>query len=115
MLGLVDVGTLPLESFDRVLAPDRAGAVHEAERLGRAELAGRRIWNVNSTARGGGVAEMLVTVLAYALGAGDDAPWAVVRPDAGCFVTTKRIHSLLHGVPGDGGPLEEEEPDHYEA
>ena len=43
----------------------RAGAGRRATRCiapsgsGRSELAGRRIWNVNSTARGGGVAEML--------------------------------------------------------
>src|SRR3954452_14413342 len=115
MLGLVDVGTLPLESFDRVLAPDRAGAVHAAERLGRAELAGRRIWNVNSTARGGGVAEMLGPLLAYARGSGVDARWAVVAGDGPFFAITKRIHNRLHGIPGDGGPLGEVERAAYEA
>ena len=114
-LQLVEVGELSLDGFDRVLAPGPARALHEAVRLGRAELAGRRIWNVNSTARGGGVAEMLVTVLAYARGAGVDARWAVVCADAGFFAITKRIHNLLHGVPGDGGPLGDAERECYEA
>jgi trehalose synthase len=104
-LELVDVGELELDGFDRVLSPHAAEVLHRAERLGRRELAGRRIWNVNSTARGGGVAEMLVTVLAYARGAGVDARWALICADAEFFAITKRIHNLLHGIPGDGGPL----------
>ena len=69
--------------FDAVLpAGGGGGACTSAERLGRTELAGRRIWNVNSTARGGGVAEMLGPLLAYARGSGVDARWAVVAGDA---------------------------------
>ena len=67
-----------LDGFDRVLPPPAAQARARAERLGPVELAGRRIWNVNSTARGGGVAEMLGPLLAYARGAGIDARWAVI-------------------------------------
>ena len=39
-------------------------------RLARQVLEGRVVWNVNATATGGGVAEMLQTVLAYGRGAG---------------------------------------------
>jgi trehalose synthase len=113
-LELVNVGELSLDGFDRILSPAAAEALHRAERLGRAELAGRRIWNVNSTSRGGGVAEMLTTVLAYARGAGVDARWAVICADAEFFKITKRIHNLLHGIPGDGGPLGGAEREHYE-
>src|SRR3954467_15337301 len=115
MLGLVDVGTLPLESFDLVLTPARADALHMAERLAQAELAGRRIWNVNSTARGGGVAEMLRPLLAYAHGSGIDARWAVIGGNPAFSTITKRIHNRLHGVPGDGGPLGRAERALYEA
>jgi trehalose synthase len=114
-LQLVPVGELDLGGFDHVLSPHAADVLHRAERLGRRELAGRRIWNINSTSRGGGVAEMLVTVLAYARGAGVDARWAVICADADFFAITKRIHNLLHGIPGDGGPLAEAERAHYEA
>lgn len=114
-LDLVDIGTLPLESFDRVLPPDAASALHRAEQLGRSELAGRRIWNVNSTARGGGVAEMLGPLLAYARGAGIDARWAVIDGDRQFFAVTKRLHNRLHGVPGDGGPLGSAERAAYES
>ena len=44
-------------------------------REARELFAGRVVWHVNSTARGGGVAEMLQSLLAYARGAGVDARW----------------------------------------
>ncbi len=72
------------------------------------------MWNVNSTARGGGVAEMLVSLLAYARGATVDARWLVISGDERFFAITKRIHNRLHGFPGDGGPLGEAEREHYE-
>jgi trehalose synthase len=114
-LALVDLGTLAADGFDTVLEAGAADAFHQAERRGRAELAGRRIWNVNSTARGGGVAEMLGPLLAYARGAGVDARWAVIEGDAPFFAVTKRLHNRLHGIPGDGGPLGPRERAVYEA
>ena len=60
--------------------------------------------NVNSTAVGGGVAEMLQTLLAYARGAGR-RPWLVIEGNPEFFAVTKRIHNGLYGTPGDGGGL----------
>lgn len=77
-------------------------------------VAGRSILNVNSTAAGGGVAEMLQTLLAYVRGAGVDARWLVIEGDADFFAITKRIHNGLYGSPGDGGTLGTEERTHYE-
>jgi trehalose synthase len=70
--------------------------------------------NVNSTASGGGVAELLQTLLAYVRGIGVDARWLVIRGDARFFEITKRIHNHLYGAPGDDGPLGKEERAHYE-
>src|SRR4051812_17075305 len=114
-LSLIELGTLPLAGFDTVLPEPAAAALHTAERLGRSELSGRRIWNVNSTARGGGVAEMLGPLLAYARGSGVDARWAVVAGGGEFFAITKRIHNRLHGIAGDGGPLGAAERAAYEA
>ena len=55
----VHVAPEPLARFLPVLGEER---VREAERVARdagERMAGRVWWNVNSTARGGGVAEML--------------------------------------------------------
>jgi trehalose synthase len=70
---------------------------------------------VNSTAAGGGVAEMLHVLLPYLRGAGMDARWLVIDGDAEFFAITKRLHNHLHGAEGDGGPLGEAEHRHYRA
>jgi trehalose synthase len=105
---------LPPERFRELL-----GTAYEevAEGIGRAQevFAGRAIWHVNSTARGGGVAELLRSLLAYARGAGVDARWVVVEGGPDFFRITKRIHNHLHGFPGDGGSLGEVEREVYEA
>ena len=101
----VPVGALAYERFEEVLEPEQWARFREVARLGRELLAGRVVWNVNSTARGGGVAEMLVSLLAYARGAGVDARWEVISGDPAFFALTKRIHNNLHGAAGDGGAL----------
>jgi trehalose synthase len=110
----VDVGTLDIERLAELLDPPEADRIRQTA-AGAAELlAGRSIWNVNSTARGGGVAELLQTLLAYARGAGVDARWLVIEGDSPFFEVTKRIHNRLHGVGGDGGPLGDDERAAYE-
>lgn len=80
----------------------------------REKFEGRVIWNLNSTARGGGVAEMLYAYLPYVLDSGVDTRWQVLQvSDPDFFVLTKRIHNQLHGDPGDGGPLGASERDFY--
>ncbi len=70
-----------------------------------AALEGRVVWHVNTTARGGGVAEMLGSLVGYARGAGIDSRWRVISGDPRFFEITKRIHNRLHGSAGDGGAL----------
>jgi trehalose synthase len=73
------------------------------------------VWNVNATASGGGVAEMLQALLAYALGAGVTTRWLVLHGTPAFFTVTKRLHNVLHGSPGDRGPLGDEERATYDA
>ena len=104
-LSQVDLRTYSLERFRDVVEPgayDQALAVLERS---RDLLAGRTVWHVNSTAEGGGVAEMLRSLLAYARGAGIDARWAVIEGEPEFFRITKRLHHSLHGSTGDGSPL----------
>ncbi len=61
-------------------------------------LNGRRVWMVNSTERGGGVAEMLPALLTLVRELGVDAHWLVMESsDPEFFRLTKRIHNLIHG------------------
>ncbi|HXR28398.1 MAG TPA: glycosyltransferase [Solirubrobacteraceae bacterium] len=114
-LSAVHVGEMDLERFEGVLDAGEFAELHAGVLRARTVFAGRTIWNVSSTARGGGVAEMLTTLLAYARGVGVDARWQVIAGDAEFFAITKRIHNRLHGFAGDGGPLGEAEREHYEA
>jgi trehalose synthase len=110
----VPVSALPYERFADVLGPDRFAEFREAADHGRRLLDGRVVWNVNSTARGGGVAEMLVSLLAYARGGGINARWEVISGNEAFFTLTKRIHNNLHSSPGDGGELGEAEHEVYD-
>ena len=108
------VTELSPERFRDVLS---AAGVADLERTisgGRELLDGRTLWSVNSTARGGGVAEMLRSLIGYARGAGIDARWAVIDGDDEFFRITKRLHNRLHGHAGDGGPLGASERAAYE-
>jgi trehalose synthase len=113
-LSQVPVAPASPERFRALMGGDYSkveAAIEAASRL----LAGRVVWHVNSTARGGGVAEMLQSLLAYARGAGVDVRWATIRGSEEFFRITKRIHNHLHGSAGDGGPLGESERAVYEA
>jgi trehalose synthase len=101
----VPVTPLRLERFGDVLDADGAERLADTLTRGRALLDDRTLWSVNSTARGGGVAEMLRSLIGYVRGAGVDARWVVVPGDDAFFRVTKRLHNRLHGV-DDGAPLD---------
>jgi len=105
MLTEVQTGSLAADRLTGFLDPPEAERLRAASERARSELRGRSIVNVNSTARGGGVAEMLLPLVAYARGLGVDARWLVTEGGGEFFRITKRIHNRLHGVEGDGRPL----------
>jgi trehalose synthase len=103
----VDVPKLHPGRFEGVLDPDPCRRF--VGRLDQAadRLAGRRLWHVNSTEMGGGVAEMLHFLLGYLAGAGIDTRWVVLEGNEAFFQVTKRLHHLLHGRAGDGRGLDQ--------
>ena len=111
----VSVSPRPLERFAEVLGDTEYGALEAVAREGVTMLDGRALWCINSTAQGGGVAEMLGPLVSEARGAGVDARWIVIEGDEPFFRVTKRIHNRLHGQPGDGGELGDEQRAAYEA
>ena len=102
-IGLADYEELPH------LAPAVRELRSQAEVV-RPTLAGRRLWMVNSTATGGGVAEMLPKMVSILRELGIETEWAVIGSSEPAFFTlTKRLHNLIHGVgdPQLGGPERE--------
>ena len=110
----VDVQALDAARLEPLIGPDRTARYEAVAEATESLMRGRSVLNVNSTATGGGVAEMLQTLLAYGRGAGLDIRWLVIRGDPEFFEITKRIHNGLYGSPGDGGDLGEAERRHYE-
>jgi trehalose synthase len=109
----VPVTSLHPERFRGVLTPEGLARFEHTIARGRELLGGRTFWTVNSTARGGGVAEMLRSLVGYVRGAGLDMRWVVMEGDAVFFRVTKRLHNRLHGA-DDGQPLGEAERVAYE-
>jgi len=65
-------------------------------------LEGKTIWMINSTATGGGVAEMLPSQISIMRALGVRIEWLVLETEeADFFNLTKRIHNAIHGS-GDG-------------
>jgi trehalose synthase len=110
----VEVPTLQPERFAEVLTAEGQAQFEKTIKRAHELLAGRTFWNVNSTAHGGGVAEMLRSLIGYTRGAGLDARWVVVPGDPEFFAVTKRLHNRLHGHSGDGGPLGDAERATYD-
>jgi trehalose synthase len=110
ILRRIAAASVPVRPIDLRRLEPLIGAVRTEALVGTAAtlartLGDRRVVNVNSTATGGGVAEMLATLLGYARGAGLQADWLVIEGDPEFFTVTKRIHNGLYGSPGDGGEL----------
>ena len=116
-MALQDVEVTPLdpERFRDVLSPEGLAQFERTIARGRELLADRIFWNVNSTAHGGGVAEMLRSLIGYARGVDIDARWVTIGGNEDFFRITKRLHNRLHGFAGDGGPLGDAERAIYEA
>ena len=112
---LIDVPPSSLARLSRLVGPERSAELDLTARAVQRTLGARRVWNVSSTAHGGGVAEMLRLLVGYARDGGVDARWAVIDGDAVFFEITKRLHNRLHGVAGDDGSLARTEGDHYDA
>ncbi|HEU5215715.1 MAG TPA: glycosyltransferase [Gaiellaceae bacterium] len=110
----IAVQAIDAARLEPLIGGERMERFEQAAEAARQTLAGRSVLNVNSTGAGGGVAEMLQTLLSYARGAGIDARWLVIEGDPAFFAITKRIHNGLYGSPGDGGELGPAEHRHFE-
>jgi len=90
---------VPLESVDAAAYEPFVGKEVLDEIRFMAKPLHNKVWaNVNSTFVGGGVAEMLQSVLPFARSLGIDARWFVIEGNEDFFTVTKKFHNLLQGV-----------------
>jgi trehalose synthase len=81
--------------------------------IGRLE--DRTLWMINSTATGGGVAEMLPKIVSLLCQLGVDTEWAVIHPEnEKFFPLTKQLHNMVHGA-GSPNDLTPDDRRLYEA
>ena len=110
----IHISARPIQPFEQLLGSERVRSLEREAVEVRKLLGARVIWNINSTATGGGVAEMLRSLLRYARGLGVDIRWLVLDAPPEFFRITKRVHNALHASTGDGSPLGPEQTELYE-
>jgi trehalose synthase len=86
-----------LAEYAPVVGEDVIG---EIEVLAR-PLRGARVAHVSATAQGGGVAELLHTLVPLMRAVGLDAEWRVIAGSEAFFDVTKALHNGLQGMPLD--------------
>jgi len=86
--------------------------IAELRALGR-ELRGLRVLELSATATGGGVAEMLASLVPLERDLGLDAHWSVLTGDAGFFEVTKQLHNGMQGMAVELTPEDRREYLHH--
>jgi trehalose synthase len=90
----VTLSTKSLADYAPVVGDD---VIAELERLAR-PLQGARVVHISSTAFGGGVAEMLHTLIPLMRNVGLDAEWRIISGNDEFFTVTKSMHNALQGM-----------------
>jgi len=90
----VDLAARSIGEFEGLIGQD---AVGEIERLAE-PLRGARVLHLNATAYGGGVAEMLPSLIPLMCGLGMQAEWHVLTGNDDFFNLTKTLHNGLQGM-----------------
>lgn len=94
MLQLVDVVHQPLDAYAPIVGED---VVEELRQLAR-PLRGARIAQINATPYGGGVSELLRSLVPLERDLGLNAEWRVISGDERFFSVTKELHNALQGA-----------------
>lgn len=94
MLQRVDVGPKSLDRYAEVVGQER---LEELRKLAT-PLRGKRLVEINATPYGGGVSELLRSLVPLYRALGIAADWLVVTGEEEFFQTTKAIHNALQGA-----------------
>jgi trehalose synthase len=109
MLQEVALGSKSLADYTHLVG---RGQVEEIRELAEA-LDGKRVLHVSATAFGGGVSEILYTLVPLMRDVGLDCHWQVIMGREEFFNATKLLHNSLQGDPNTLTPNQWELFDHY--
>jgi len=90
----------PLDAYVPIVGEQRVERLQRAAR----QLNGLRLLELNATAQGGGVAEMLYRSVPFLNSLGIEAEWKVLHGSQEYFETTKTLHNMLQGKSGTFTP-----------
>lgn len=94
-LSYVDVGTRRLADFRTTLVP----GMYEDILARASSLAGARVLHLSATAFGGGVAEIMYTLMPLMRDVGLEPTWGIIHGADEFFDVTKLLHNTLQGDP----------------
>ena len=100
MLGSVPTTPKALQDYAPVIGEERVREIRDLA----APLAGARVLHINATAFGGGVAELLGSLVPLMNDAGLRAGWQVMNGSEEFFQVTKAMHNALQGMLIDWTP-----------
>ena len=83
-----------LADYEPVVGEDIIAELHRMAE----PFQGARVLHISSTAYGGGVAEMLHTLIPLMRSAGLDANWRIISGTDEFFTVTKSMHNALQGM-----------------
>jgi trehalose synthase len=86
----------PLEDYSPIVTEERIEKLCSIAQ----RLKGLKVLELNSTAQGGGVAEMLYSSIPFLNNLGIEAEWKVINGHKEYFECTKRLHNQLQGMKG---------------
>ena len=94
MFESVSVPSKQLESYRGTTPDEQLDQIRERA----ASLRGARVLHVNATAFGGGVAEMLTSIVPLLCDVGIRAEWRVIEGATEFYNVTKKFHKALQGM-----------------
>jgi len=93
MLPLVETSSATLDEYKKIVSPKILKEIKDL----RKQLKGLKVFHVNATPRGGGVAEILKSLVPLMKGVGIEAEWYTIPARNSFFKITKEMHNALQG------------------
>jgi trehalose synthase len=107
----VEVRRKTVEAYRRVVGDEEIARIRDLA----STLRGLRVLELSSTATGGGVAELLASLVPLQRDLGLDVEWRLIVGDRKFYEVTKRLHNGLQGMAVGLRPDEREEYLHHNA